>query len=476
MEAQLSDELYIQFRDLLLSRSGLYYPERKRADLAHGLALALNATCYSSLSDLYVAAVAGGGAWDALMAQLTVGETYFFRNSAQFDALRRHIIPEIIARRTAVHGLRIWSAGCSSGEEPYSVAMLLQELLPKDDTWQVSILATDINHQALNRAREALYGEWSFRETPAELRARFFIQEGARWRLSPQIRRMVTFAHLNLAEAVYPAITNGTCALDIIFCRNVTIYFDEATTRQIVERFYNALSPGGWLIVGHAEPQASIYKQFEVHNFPDTIVYRKSLNAPLFAFDAQSGTFSGIQPILTPTRHPPPSQTPPPKGSSPTPSVSRPNPTTEDQAKKDRQPNVEPVAALLSDARRYADRGEWQAAAQACEQALTQDPLSVDGHYLLAQIYEHQGLLDEALTSYRRTVYLDRKFVLGAIGMGNVWRQMGQIGEAQRGYRVALRQLSALPPATQISGGDGVTARELIAFVTRQLQALKQLT
>jgi chemotaxis protein methyltransferase CheR len=145
MNPELSDDLYPRFRDLLLARCGLYYPEHRRADLAHGLRQALVTTQHQNLTDLYADAVVRGPAWEAILAQLTIGETYFFRNSAQFDALREHIFPELIARRSAQRTLRLWSAGCATGEEPYSLAMLLSDLLPSVSAWGISILATDIN-------------------------------------------------------------------------------------------------------------------------------------------------------------------------------------------------------------------------------------------------------------------------------------------------------------------------------------------
>jgi chemotaxis protein methyltransferase CheR len=283
MNESLDDALYVRFRDLLHSRSGLDYPERKRADLAHGLRLALASSQHSDLATLYDDAAAGGPSWEIILAQLTIGETYFFRNTPQFAALREHILPELIERRRTMHHLRIWSAGCATGEEPYSIAMILADLLPKTEFWQVSILATDINPQFLARARDGLYGSWSFRETPEAVRERFFTPEQNRWRLQPSIRQMVTFARLNLAEPCFPAIFNGTYAQDLILCRNVTIYFDEATTHQLIERFHSTLLPGGWLLVGHAEPQASANQRLELHNFPQTVVYRKRLDAPLFS-------------------------------------------------------------------------------------------------------------------------------------------------------------------------------------------------
>ncbi|MEP7187649.1 MAG: protein-glutamate O-methyltransferase CheR, partial [Roseiflexaceae bacterium] len=292
MESQFSDDLYLRFRDLLLARAGLHYPERKRADLVHGLNLAVHAGSYVSFEALYKDAVSDERAWNLILVHLTIGETYFFRNGPQFDALRQQIIPDLLQRRVTTHGLRVWSAGCATGEEPYSLAMTIGDLVHDDPLWHVSILATDINPRFLERAHEALYSDWSFRETPDDLRARFWIKEQNRWRLRPEIRRLVSFARLNLAEPCYPSLVNGTSAIDLLVCRNVTIYFDADTTRQVVDRFFRALAPGGWLIVGHSEPQASVYQQFEVHNFPNTVIYRKPLDAPMFAFDGWRGSAS----------------------------------------------------------------------------------------------------------------------------------------------------------------------------------------
>lgn len=523
MNAELNDELYTRFRDLLLARCGLYYPERKRGDLAHGLSMALATTSHRTLAELYSDAMAGGPGWEAILAQLTIGETYFFRNGAQFDALREHILPELLDRRGALRTLRLWSAGCATGEEPYSLAMLLSELLPSDHPWNTSILATDINPVFLARAREALYSNWSFRETPDELRTRYWTEEQGRWRLRSDIRRMVSFARLNLAEACFPAIANGTSAMDIIVCRNVTIYFDEATTRQIAERFFGALTPGGWLIVGHAEPQASVYHQFEVHNFPNTVVYRKPLDAPLFAFDPATGVFgAGARPILKPRPGTAPLsslRTDEPLDAAQSRRRAQTAPLTPLQAADQRRmdtsiskaefrgrnleergselwstiasqlaqgdksnaeqlltellrANPSHVPARTALGRLYADRAEWARARQQCMLALEQDALCIPGHYLLAQIHEHQAQLDAALAAYRRVLYLDRGFVPAMLGMANVWRRMGRVADAQRCYRNALKYLGELPPTTPIPEAEGATAEELTALTARQLEAI----
>jgi chemotaxis protein methyltransferase CheR len=496
IEAQFSDELYLRFRDLLLARAGLYYPERKRADLLHGLGLALNASGHPSLGALFAAAEAGGSAWDVILAHLTIGETYFFRNAPQFDALRQQIIPDILHRRAGTRGLRIWSAGCATGEEPYSLAMTIGDLLPDVTLWHVSILATDINPQFLERAREALYGDWSFRETPDDVRARFWTKERNRWRLRPEIRRMVSFGRLNLAEPCYPSIVNGTTAIDLLVCRNVTIYFDDATTRQVVERFFSALAPGGWLIVGHSEPQASVYQQFEVHNFPNTVVYRKPLDAPMFTLDTWRGSgpephrpaagdqaASRIAPIGagTAARRAP---TGPLRAAEPRPAPARgtaPLRSIEpkDGMSRERRGTSElqlvpsaDIAALIKLGRQCADRGDWLGAETYCQQALEHDSLCIEAHYLLAQIYERQGALDPALAAYRRTVYLDRGFVPGLIGLANLWRQLGRIPEARRYYETALSRLAQCPAAISISGAEGATAADLAALIHQQIRAL----
>jgi chemotaxis protein methyltransferase CheR len=500
MEPEFSDDLYLRFRELVLARCGLYYPERKRADLLHGLGMAMNAGGYESLAALYAAAVLGGPAWNLLLAHLTIGETYFFRYRPQFDALRQQIIPEILQRRAGTRGLRVWSAGCATGEEPYSLAMIISDLLAAESPWNVNILATDINPHFLERAREALYGEWSFRETPDELRERFWMQEQNRWRLRPEIRRMVSFARLNLAEPGYPSIVNGTCAIDLLLCRNVTIYFDDITTRQVVERFFNTLAPGGWLIVGHSEPQAGVYHQFEVHNFPNTVVYRKPVDAPMFVFDTWRG--DGPEP-LGPTPEGPAGNTPgsvrleahrrPATGPlrSPEPKASTSRGTaplrlpdakpaiTQDTShdghadKLDRPIlSAAEIEALITAGRQCAHRGDWAGAETACEQALAHDSMCIEAIYLLAQIHEQRGALEMALAAYRRTIYLDRGFVLGLVGIGNIWRQIGRARDARRYYEAALNLLSQLSPAAPILGAEGATAGELAALIHQQLRPI----
>ncbi|MCS6888577.1 CheR family methyltransferase [Chloroflexus sp.] len=443
----LSDDLYQRFAALVRERAGLHYPPQRRADLAYGLQRAAQQLGVADLHQLLALIERSPAAWNDVIAELTIGETYFFRNAAQFAALREIILPDLIQRRAMVRYLRLWSAGCATGEEPYSLAITLRETLPVDPPWQMSILATDINHRFLERAREAVYGSWSFRETPEHVRDRYFIPEGGRWRLRDEIKRDVVFAHLNLVEPSYPSPQLGIIAFDIIFCRNVLIYFDEATTQQIVQRLYDALTPGGWLVVGHAEPNIEFYRQFETHNAPGTVLYRKPLHAP---------------PFIPATAVSPPS----PK------LVSPPLPAPPQIVAQPTQLTPSPEA-WLQQARAAADHGDWSAARMQVQALLKAYPLFAPAYYLQGQIAEHHGHLDEALADYRRSVYLDPHFVLGLIGMASIFARQSQPDAARRALRQAAAILAQHPDDQIVDPFHDSTAAEVLAYINLLWQQIR---
>jgi chemotaxis protein methyltransferase CheR len=269
-----------RFSELLLKQFGLNFSETRWTELDHAIRYAFAASTCSSLEEYYNLlsnTQIGTVEMDRLVNAVTVNETHFFRDDAQFNALYQFILPRIIEHKRPVRTLRIWSAGCSSGEEPYSLAILLRELLPDIDQWSITILGTDINTASLERAHQGVYGNWAFREERAKnLRSRYFRVDNGRFILVPDVRRMVLFKRLNLAEPCYPSYETNTMMMDLILCRNVTIYFNEQITRWIIDRFYDALVDGGWLVVGHSEPSIDTYHRFRVRNFTDTLAYQKS--------------------------------------------------------------------------------------------------------------------------------------------------------------------------------------------------------
>ena len=219
----------------------------------------------------FIGTEAGGAELLSMLDALSTNLTFFFREMAHFDLLGQTIIPEMMSRHAEDRKLRIWSAGCSSGEEPYSIACVMNEVLKDRLTWDAKILATDLSRRMLEIARRGVYDRERFRETPPGTIAENFTSlrggEPRIYQANESLRRMVTFARLNLMES-WPM--RGP--LDAIFCRNVMIYFDKSTQGRLVERFWDILAPGGVLFIGHSESLSGVRHRFK---YLQPTVYRK---------------------------------------------------------------------------------------------------------------------------------------------------------------------------------------------------------
>jgi chemotaxis protein methyltransferase CheR len=205
---------------------------------------------------------------------LTIHETYFFREDHQLHALRDEILPELMKRRTD-RTLRIWSAGSSTGEEPYSIAMTLANR-PEYADWQIEVVGSDISQRVLEVARRGVYSASSFRATPPEYRERFFHAEGAGFRIDDSVKRMVSFFAFNLADVDRAALVPR---VDVILCRNVIIYFDLPVKKRVIEMFWSRLRPGGFLLLGHSESLINVSTAFNLRHLRHDIVYQKEERA-----------------------------------------------------------------------------------------------------------------------------------------------------------------------------------------------------
>ena len=488
---QLHDNDYYRFRDLVLERTGMDFGLRRRDALVRGVMAAASRADRQDLGEYYRLLQQAGTdseLWDDLIGTITVGETYFFRDQAQFDVLRQHILPALIARHQDDRRLRIWSAGCATGEEPYSVAILLRQFLPDIANWNILILATDINKRVLQQAIEGRYREWSFRQTDSAIRESYFRErDGSSGRaqdrlfeLRPQVREMVTFAYLNLAEDAYPSLATNTNAMDLILCRNVAIYLPEAVTRQIARRFHRCLLPEGWLIVGAAETSGEIYGQFAARSFSGAVIYQKGDTETRRERDAV------ISPLPRVTVSPRPPLTPSPRlpvTVSPRPPVSPPPPPADayreglallEQGRYEeainhfrdciaRDPGC--IRAYYQMARVHANQGRLEEARSWCQQAIERDPLLSEAHYTLALIHQEEGALDEAIARLKKTLYLDPNFILAHFSLANLYRQVARPEQATRHRMQAIRLAARMPPDDVVPGSDGLTAARLLAMV-----------
>jgi chemotaxis protein methyltransferase CheR len=210
-----------------------------------------------------------------LIDDLTVNETYFFRERSQLRTLFAEILPELRMHRAGRHPgpINVWSAGCSSGEEPYSLVMLALEagLEPGVD---LRIYASDISQRMLRKAREGVYREASFRETEPELREKYFVERDGGWRICDDVKKPVDFIHLNLLDRSKLSLLGP---MDVVLCRNVMIYFDAASRRDVVRTFYDKLRPGGHLLLGHSESLINLSSAFELRHLLTDMVYRRPL-------------------------------------------------------------------------------------------------------------------------------------------------------------------------------------------------------
>ena len=267
------DPAFVPLRDAVVALTGLGYWCDKDELLADRLAplLGHRGDDAAALVSRLKSEGGHGPASEAVIGAVTVGETFFFRFRAQFEALERVVLPEAMARAASRRSLSIWSAGCSNGAEPYSLAMLIKRHFSRQLAgWRVDILGTDINTAALMEARAATYGAWTIRDLPEEVRRECFDVLGRRWVLKPAYRQGVRFARHNLATQVAPD-TN----LDLVLCRNVLMYFDDATRVRVLASLRSSLAVGGWLLVGHAEVGPAVEEFFTPQVLTDCTLYRR---------------------------------------------------------------------------------------------------------------------------------------------------------------------------------------------------------
>lgn len=431
---------------------------------------------------------------EVLVSQFTVGETYFFREPKTFEVIETRVLPELIrAHREKERILRIWSAGCATGEEPYSLAMLLHRLLPDLDDWNINILATDINPRFLQKAAHGVYTEWSFRSTPTWVRERYFkVAGGGRYEILPEIRRMVKFSYLNLAEDVYPALINGTNGMDLIFCRNVLMYFRHSYAQRVVENLRRCLVSGGWLVVSPVETSNSLFSSFATVNAGDVTLYAKTERCAQgtagenrASEPAGSGTGAAesvsflqvLEPVVTRFNEraasPAASLEPPAESfteshrNHETPPLRHYDEDTEStdavKAKASGIPGETQSIELL--ARALANQGRLAEAAECCEKAITADRLNAGCHYLHAMVEQERGRINEAMTSLKRTLYLDPEFVLAHFALGNLTRTQGQPDRAERHFSNARSLLAAIRPESILPHSEGMTAGRLMEII-----------
>lgn len=274
---QMSQEEFVQIRDFIHERSGIFFAENKMYLVKNRLARRMAELQIKTVRDYFyrVKYDVSQREFKKLMDLVTTNETSFFRNEPQLRSFQEEVLPLLLKEKQASGGkksIRIWSAGCSTGEEPYTLAIILLEALKASPGWTVEIIANDISEEVLQKARQGRYSGLTLRNMKPDVLARHFVQDGEHYQVTPAVKALVKFSHVNLNE---PRSMSLVGDVDVVFCRNVMIYFSDEVKKDLVRRFFDSLQPGGFFFIGHSETLHGISKAFKLMYFKHALVYRK---------------------------------------------------------------------------------------------------------------------------------------------------------------------------------------------------------
>ncbi|MGB7444337.1 MAG: CheR family methyltransferase [Coleofasciculaceae cyanobacterium] len=290
----LSSVLQQRFVELIVSYLGLEIRDRDQYYLKEKIFLRMKNLGLSDPKDYYQILASmnkkSHQEWLEFAILITNVESYFFRDKGQFNLLRSYLLPEIIKRQQDKKTIRICSAGCSSGEEIYSIAILIKELIADLEAWDLTLLGVDINQAALQKAKTGIYSPWSFRNIKEKTKEQYFQLVNNQYHIDQKIKEMTKFQNLNLVKDSFLHPDFQLREMDLILCRNVFIYFDQKSVDKVMEKFYHALQPGGYFLTGHAELYGHNLNHFQTQIFTESLIYQRLANDSLVKKSAQSLT------------------------------------------------------------------------------------------------------------------------------------------------------------------------------------------
>ncbi|MBW1734175.1 MAG: tetratricopeptide repeat protein [Deltaproteobacteria bacterium] len=498
----IPDNLISRLSEYINSSTGLHFPREKWNDLRRIIRAAARDLGFDRADaciEWLLSDRLSQRHKEILIDHLTIGETFFFRDRSVFRTLRERILPAWHeAHSGAGDVIRFWSAGCCTGEEPYSIAMLIHET-PLFRERRVSIIATDMNPRFIEKARKGIYTQWSFREIPDEILERYFKKRGKnRFEISPAIRKMVSFSVHNLIDGGPPQGLQegreGYGKADIIFCRNALMYLSPDMRKRAIQQLMEHLQEGGWLILSPSESSFVREPDLTLVRFSGAILHRKG--PPRKEDMAARASLPGGTDTL---RHvgisvPVPDRITPSFPARTRMSGSRKKGLKREKRKEPKkdlyqegmdlyrrglyEEAAERLNRLLSNggvrhdplmapeqmallAKTYANMGRLGEAETWCKWAVKAEKLHPEFHYLLAAVYQEQGLLDKSISSLRHAIYLEPDMVMAYYLLGCLTRAQGKADLSEKYFRNALDLLSSMEPGEIVPYSDGLTAERL---------------
>ena len=421
MKAQLvslqkfKNDYFKKYQDLLIREYGFFFAENRMEVFRSILLQFLTKSPYDTFEDFlnYLSNTTPGKMLlQQMMDEITIGETFFFRNVPQLDTFREYVIPELVRakRSSGVQTIKIWSAGCATGEEVYTNAMLLLENLPNPGTWQIYILGTDINRKFLKIAEEGIYrGNRPQKHVDQALLQKYFTYEDGQYKVKNELRNIVKFAHHNLIQNPYDMYE--MIDADVIFCRNVTIYFNTETTRMIINKFYDCLRDKGFLFLGHSETLWKICDKFRVHDFPKGFIYQKDLYHRDRNVESNT-THAAIPEINLNLMHQIKDTGHTPK--SPFSVDSRylnHTPFPAEDTSPDMLENLMKVDTRYNEGCILFENKDFDGALKCFDEIIRLDPNYLIAHFAKATILSNQGKYQEALKAFQHLINVDNLFL-----------------------------------------------------------------
>ena len=498
-------EMLRRFEDLIRARAGIHMRPQEAAVLQKILQNRTDALRMANtgvyLDFLCQNSAPAGAEWKQLFVLLTNQESYFFRDADQLGVIRAHLLPSLLRANRETRSLRIWSAGCSTGEEPYTLAMMLADVAELHD-WKVSILASDLSESALDRARRGVYGAWSFRALDETQKKRFFVPRGKEWEVAPFLRQNISFVHNNLFGDEFPSRAGEIHDMDLILCRNVFIYFGRDAIAQVLKKFGATLRAGGFLVCGHAELHDVPLGAFKARAFPQSLAYQREIAGQTEAKIERKAVFPAARPVTRAvaeskiTAPPAPKVVASPKiapfarvialpakpvatsemaGTAPLLEEARSqiragNPAAQQTLIAFLETAPKDVEALCLLAQAQANAGQLDAAEASCARALGVSPFAALPYHLRARIAEERGDSAGAKMLLKKVIYLHPRSVWAPLELSAIYEREGEIARAAQMQRAALEILAALDENSPVPAEEyAVEAPLSVGELRRQL-------
>ncbi len=493
----LREDQWQRLRLILRKYSGMECPENRRDELLQAAALASKQAGDLDFESLIQRldepeSEALRNIW---ISAFTIHETYFFRDGPQWNAIRETVFPERIAARRNSRTLKVWSAGCSSGDEAYTTAMVIDQMMPDVDLWNIKIIGTDISEEIIHKAQRGVYREWAFRQTPMHIRDDYFDPApNLQWKVKDRIAKRVKFEHLNLKTGIYPSILSGLFDFDLILCRNVLIYFAREEMDITIRRLTECLAPGGFIALGPAEPSPPQGLPLELVSNANSSIYRNKTAPSVARSHYRSVLNPGASHTVIPSFNPTGAGTKSalellneassglanPEDRSPSSGQShadlrknenslRAKPSTSASFKAVDLSSLEGIDKVRS----LVESGLWQESIAAARELIHKEPINAQAQFYLGLAHKELNHLADSREALRKCLFLNNKHWIAHLLSAGLWQREGQLERAKTHLAAILNGLAQSEMAEILPGTDGTTVGRMRALAESQLKHLE---